>query len=144
MYLYTISVFFSDTVRAKARQTSTMTSITLASPRGDRERMQASSVYSIPYTLRRTQSTARSGPIDVGSSFRCTSSARILVSLLNLWRTTVSTAAKKMLNNSGGSTHLCRSPCPTSTQSEQMASSGRTQAFIPPRDCRIGGPKLTR
>ena len=37
-----IFVFFADTVNAKARQTSTMTSIILASPSGDRETMQAS------------------------------------------------------------------------------------------------------
>ena len=33
-----VSVFFADTVNAKARHTSTMTSIILASPCGDRER----------------------------------------------------------------------------------------------------------
>ena len=33
-----VSVFFTDTVNAKARHTSTMTSIILASPCGDRER----------------------------------------------------------------------------------------------------------
>ena len=41
-----VSVFFADTVSAKARHTSTMTSIILASPCGDRETMQASSAYS--------------------------------------------------------------------------------------------------
>ena len=56
-------------------------------------------------------------------------------SALNLWRTTVSTAAKKMLNNSGDSTHPCRSPCSTSNQSEQTPSSGRTQALIPSWNC---------
>ena len=125
-----VSVFFVNTVNAKARQTSTITSIILASPCGDRETMQASSAYSMPHTSRRTQSIAGSGPIDVGGSFRCTSSARMAGSSLNLWRTTVSTAAKKMLNNSGDSTHSCRSPCSTSNQSEQTPSSGRTQAFI--------------
>ena len=40
------------------------------------------------------------------------------------------TAAKKMLNNSGDSTHPCRSPCSTSNQSEQTPSSGCTQALI--------------
>ena len=52
-------------------------------------------------------------------------------SSLNLWRTTVSTAAKKMLNNSGDSTHPYRSPCSISNQSEQTPSSGRTQVLIP-------------
>ena len=45
--MHTVSVFFADTVMAKARQTSTMTSIILTGPRGDRETMQASSAYSI-------------------------------------------------------------------------------------------------
>ena len=125
-----VSVFFADTVNAKARHTSTMTSIILASPCGDRETMQASSAYSMLHTARRTQSMAGSGPIDVGGSFTCTSLARMVGSSLNLWRTTVSTAAKKMLNNSGDSTHPCRSPCSTSNQSKQTPSSGRTQALI--------------
>ena len=59
-----VSVFFADTV--KARQTSAMTSIILASPCGDRETMPASSAYSMPHTARRTQSKAGSSPIDVG------------------------------------------------------------------------------
>ena len=49
----------------------------------------------------------------------------------NLWRTTVGAAAKEILNNSGNSTHPCRSPCSTSNQSQQTPSSGRTQALIP-------------
>ena len=48
-----VSVFFADTVNAKARQTSTMASIILASPCGDRETMQPSSVYSMPHNARR-------------------------------------------------------------------------------------------
>ena len=94
-----ISVFFTNTIKAKAWQTSTMTSIILASPCDDRETMQASSTYSIPYIVRRTWSIAGSGPIDVGDFFRGTSSARTSFSL-NLWRTTVSTTAKNTLNNS--------------------------------------------
>ena len=47
-----VSVFFADTVSAKARHTSTMTSIILASPCGDRETMQASSAYNMPHTAR--------------------------------------------------------------------------------------------
>ena len=126
-----VSVFFADTVNAKARHISTMTSIILASPCCDRETMQASSAYSMPHTARRTSSIAGSGPIDVRGSFRCTSSARMAGFSLNLWRTTVSTAAKKMLNNSGDSTHPCRSQCSTPNQSKQTPSSGRTQALIP-------------
>ena len=53
-------------------------------------------------------------------------------SLLNLWRTTFSTVAKKMLNSSGDSTHPCRSPCSTSNQSDQTPSSGRTQTSSHP------------
>ena len=44
-----VSVFFTDTVKAKARQTSTMTYIILVSPCGDRETMQASSTYNMPH-----------------------------------------------------------------------------------------------
>ena len=47
-----VSVFFADTVNAKARQTSTMTYIILASLCGDRETMQPSSAYSMPHTAR--------------------------------------------------------------------------------------------
>ena len=135
--MHMISVFFADTVNEKARQTSAITCIILASPCGDRETMQASSAYSMPHTARRTYSIACSGPIDVGGSFRCTSSARMAGSSLNLWRTTVSTAAKKMLNNSGDSTHPCRTPCSTSNQSEQTPSSGRKQALMPSWNCRM-------
>ena len=49
-----ISVFFSDTVKAKTQQTSTITSIVLASPCGDRVFMEASSAYSIPHTTQLT------------------------------------------------------------------------------------------
>ena len=52
--MHMVSVFFADAVNAKARHTSTMTSIILASPCGDRETMQASSAYSMPHTARRT------------------------------------------------------------------------------------------
>ena len=105
-----VFVFFADTVSAKARQTSTITSIILASPCGDRETLQASSTYSMPHTAQRTSPIAGSSPIDVESSFRCISSARMAESSLNLWRTTFSTTAQKMLNISGDSTHPCRSP----------------------------------
>ena len=52
-----------------------------------------------------------------------------------LWRTMVSMAAKKMLNNSGYSTHPCRGPCSTLNQSEQTPLLGRTQALIPSWNC---------
>ena len=91
-----VYVFFADTVNAKARQTSLMTFIILASPCGDRETIQASSAYSMSHTARRTQSIAGSGPIDVDGFFRCTNSTKVAGSYLNLWRTMLSTAAKKM------------------------------------------------
>ena len=47
------SVFFADTVKAKARQTSTMTSMIFANLCDDRKIMKASSAYSIPHTARR-------------------------------------------------------------------------------------------
>ena len=76
-------VFFADTVnKVKARQTSTITVIILASPYGDHETMQASSAYSIPHTARRTYVIAGSGPVDVDGSFRYTSSVRMTVSSL--------------------------------------------------------------
>ena len=77
---------------ANARQTSTMISIILANPCGDCETMQASYAYIMPHTAERTQSIAGSGPIDVERSFRCTTSARMFGSSLNLWRTTFITA----------------------------------------------------
>ena len=40
-------------------------------------------------------------------------------SSLNLWNTTSSTAAKKMLNSSEDNTHPCRSSCSTSNQSSR-------------------------
>ena len=48
--MHMVFVFFVDTVIAKARQTSTMTSIILASLSGDHETMQASSAFSMPHT----------------------------------------------------------------------------------------------
>ena len=92
-----VSVFFADTVNSKAWQTSTMTFIISASPCGDPETIQASFAYSIPHSARRTLSIAASSPIDVDGSFRCPSSARMTVSSLNLWRTTVGTTAEKMM-----------------------------------------------
>ena len=61
-----VSVFFADTVNAKARQTFTMTSIILAIPCGDRETVQASSAYSMPHTARRTYSLLSWSPSRIG------------------------------------------------------------------------------
>ena len=49
-----VSDFFADTIEVKAPQTSTMTSLILASPYVDGENMQASSAYRMPHTARRT------------------------------------------------------------------------------------------
>ena len=51
-----VYVFFADTVNAKTRQTSTITSIILASPCGDRETIQAASSA---YSIRQLQELAR-------------------------------------------------------------------------------------
>ena len=45
-----VSVFFSDTVKPKAPNTSTITIILLASPAGDLDTIPASSAYSIPHS----------------------------------------------------------------------------------------------
>ena len=79
-----VSVFFADMVKAKARRTSTMTSIILASTCGDPGTMQASSAYSMPHIARRTLSIAGYSPIDVGSSFRCTNLVKVAIFLLKL------------------------------------------------------------
>ena len=50
--IHMVSVLFSDKVRLKAQQTSTMTSIILVSLCGDRETIQALSTYSILHTVR--------------------------------------------------------------------------------------------
>ena len=96
-----VSVFFADTIKAKAPQTFTTTSLILASPCVDRENMQALSAYRMPHTERRTQSIPSSGAIGVSGSFRCTSSATMTAFSLHHWRNTISAAAKKMLNNVG-------------------------------------------
>ena len=60
----------------------------------------------------------------------CTSSVTMTAFSLHHWTNTISAAAKKMLNNSGNSTHRCRSLCSTSNSFEQTPSSGCTRAFI--------------
>ena len=50
--MHIVYFFFACTVKAKARQISTTTSIILANPCGDREAILASSAYSIPHTAR--------------------------------------------------------------------------------------------
>ena len=52
--MHMVSIFFADTVKAKARQTSAMNCSILASLGGDRETMQALSAYSMPNGARRT------------------------------------------------------------------------------------------
>ena len=52
--MHIVSVFFADKVNAKARQTSTMTYVILASTCGDRETFQVSSAYSMPHKARPT------------------------------------------------------------------------------------------
>ena len=133
--MHLASVFFADTVDGEGSANLYDTSIVLASTCDGRETTQASSAYSLLQTACRTYSIVGSGPIDVGGSSRCTSSTRMAISSMHFWRTTVSTAANKMLNNSGDSKHPYRSPCSTSNQSEQMPSSGRAQTLIPSWNC---------
>ena len=58
-----VSVFFSDTVKSNALNTSTITVIILASPGGDLNMIPASSAYSIPLIALRTRSSSvASGP----------------------------------------------------------------------------------
>ena len=58
--MHMVSVFL-ETVRVNALHTWTITSITFASARGDRDTVQASLAYSIPQTARRTLSVGNSG-----------------------------------------------------------------------------------
>ena len=126
-----VSVFFSDTVKANAPNTSTITVIIFASPAGDLDTIPASSAYSIPHTALRTRSSSvSSGPPPLPSS-RNTRFSRMVSSSLKRCSTTSITAAKKMLNSNGDSTHPCRSPCVTSNHSESSPSSMRTLARIP-------------
>ena len=53
-----VSVFFSDTVKPNAPNTSTITVIILASPAGDLGTIPASSAYSTPHTALRTRSSS--------------------------------------------------------------------------------------
>ena len=109
-----VSVFFSDTVKSNAPNTSTITVIILASPAGDLDTIPASSAYSIPHTALRTRSSSvSSGPPPLTLS-RNTRLSRMVSSSLKRCSTTSITAAKKMLNSNGDSAHPCRSPCVTS------------------------------
>ena len=126
-----VSVFFSDTVKPNAPNTSTITVIILASPAGDLDTIPASSAYSIPHAALRTRSSSVSSGSPPLPSSRNTRLSRMVSSSLKRYSTTSITAAKKMLNSTGDSTHLCRSPCVTSNHSESSPSSMRTLARIP-------------
>ena len=109
-----VSVFYSDTVKPNAPNASTITVILLASPAGDLDTIPASSAYSIPYTALRTQSSSvSSGPPSLPSSRNIRFSRMVLFSLKRCSTTSI-TAAKKMLNSNGYSTHPCRGRCVTS------------------------------
>ena len=58
-----VSVFFSETVRPKAPQTSTRIIILSSTPRDDRGTLHTSSAYYIPKTARRTHSCAKPHPL---------------------------------------------------------------------------------
>ena len=126
-----VSVVFSDTVEPNAPNTFTTIISILTSPAGDLDTIPASSAYSIPHTAVCTRSSSVScGPLPLPSS-RNTRFSRMVSSSLKRCSTTSITAAKKMLNSNGDSTHPCRSPCVTSNHSESSPSSIRTLARIP-------------
>ena len=52
-----VSVFFYDTVKPNASNTSTITVIILANPAGGLDTIPASSAYNIPHTALRTRSS---------------------------------------------------------------------------------------
>ena len=121
-----VSVFFSDTVKPNAPNTSTINIIILASPAGDLGTIPASSAYNIPHTAIRTRSSSISSGPPLLLLSRNTRSSRMVSSSLKRRSTTSITAAKKMLNSNGDSTHPCRSPCVTSNHSESSPLSIRT------------------
>ena len=135
------SVFFSDTVSPNSWHVTTITPIILVSPRGDVDTTPASSAYSIPHTARRTISNVPSflglPSSPFGASSRYTKSEMISGSSVNLCRTTMMTAAKNILNNSGDNTHPCRSPWQTLNHAEKSPSSNCTRALIPSWDMRM-------
>ena len=115
-----VSTLFADTVRAKGSANLHDDSHHLREPpRQSRNCAGTIRVQHTPHRMTYVQSTSDSDLIDIGGSFRGSNSARMTVPLLNLWGTTVSTAAREMFNNGGNSTHLCCGPCPTSNQPEQ-------------------------
>ena len=125
-----VSVFFSDTVKRHAWNTSTITAIIIASSAGDLDTIPASSACSIPHTALRTRSSSvSSGPPPLPSS-RNTRSSRMVSSSLKRCSTTSITAAKKILNSSGDSTRPCLSLCVTSNSSDSSPSSTCTPARI--------------
>ena len=136
--MHMVSVLLSEMIKPNVPKTSTKTAIIRPSPRGDRDTMHASSAYNIPQIARRTDSSAVSGPTFDDCSCWWIRSASMPASLLNLYSATRSIAAKNTLNSSGESTHLWRSPCPTSNHLEHhRTSSFRTHALIPLWNWRI-------
>ena len=131
--MHMVSVFFADTVNAKARQTSTMTSIIIASPCAIARLCRHHSRTACPHRTNVVHSRLRShrrrrflqvhqldedGPI-----------------LAESLEDNGQHGCEEDVNNSGDSTYPCHTPCSTSNQSEQMPSSGRTQALIPSWSC---------
>ena len=62
---------------------------------------------------------------------RCTKASMMLLSALKRMEATFITAAKKILNRRGASTHPRRRPCSTATHLEHTLSSSPTHARIP-------------
>ena len=73
-----VSVFFSDTVRPNAPNTSTITVIIFASPAGNLDTIPASSACSIPHTALRTRSSSVSSGSPPFPSSRNTRFSRIV------------------------------------------------------------------
>ena len=123
--MHMVSVLFSEMVGPNVFHTWTITCIVFASARGDRDTMQASSDYNILQTAQRIQSIEDSGPVSRICSCSCTSSARVSVLSLNLWRKESKTAETEIINRRGENTYLCRSPWFTPKAFEHV------HAFIP-------------
>ena len=87
----------------------------------------------------RTDSPAVASPRPPASLFflRCTKASTMALSDLKRGEATFITAAKKMLNRRGASTHLLRRPCSTANHLEHILSSSRTHARMPMWNCRM-------
>ena len=90
-----VSVLLSEMVRPNAPKTSTKTTTVRPNPRGNRDTIRASSAYGTPQIVRRTHSSAVSGPNFDGCSYRWARSASMSASSLNLSSTTRSTIATR-------------------------------------------------